>query len=96
MSFHEATAIGFADRNVERDAMHMHRTFVRFASAAAVAALATAAGPTVKVDRLAFAFDSCPFVATGGSVLLLQATSMVPLRAESGFECPINQLPSSS
>jgi hypothetical protein len=80
--------------------MNTRRMFAHVVAAAAVAAVAIAAGEpaagsAIKVDRLAYVLDSCPFVATGGE-LLFDTASMAPLRPDSGFECPINQLPSSS
>jgi hypothetical protein len=70
--------------------------FVRLAAGAVVAAVAIAAGSGIEVDRGVFAFDSCPFVATGGDALLFDAASLAPLRSDSGFECPINRLLPSS
>ena len=90
-----------ADRDTEAAAMNTPWTFVCLAAAAAVAAVAIsaggrAAGPAIKLDRLAFALDACPFAATAdGGGLLLRAALMTPLRPDSGFDCPINRVPAS-
>jgi hypothetical protein len=90
------------DRNIKVGAMHMRRIFVRLATAAAaVVVVAIAAGEPgadakIKFHHRVSVFDSCPFIAAGGGALLFEAAAAAPLRPDSGFECPINQLPSSS
>jgi hypothetical protein len=81
--------------------MNTRRTFVRLVAAAAVAAVAIAAGDwaagrAVDIDRLAFALDPCPFGTTIDGGLGIAAALIAPLPPDSGFACPITRAPATS